>query len=111
MARLQREIVAELLSAQKDVEVVASNTPLEAARDAAAHSRAHVVILGNDDPRAVRSLLEGLPRLLVLTVADQELVAWRYGLAPYREPLGELSPSTLAGAIRRPEQLPRWWID
>jgi len=49
------------------------------------------VILGRDDAQAARALLRARPQLVVLTLADAELMAWRYGLAPYRERLGELS--------------------
>jgi hypothetical protein len=111
MPRLQREIITELLRAQREVEVVPSDALPGAAREAAARSRAHVVILGRDDPRAARALLEALPRLVVLTVADGELVAWRYGLTPYRERLGELSPAALTAGIEAREQLPPWWTD
>jgi hypothetical protein len=108
MPRLLREIVVELLRGRADVEVIETRAR-RAPREAAAASQAHVVILGRDDPAAVRGLLEALPRLVVLTVADREMVAWRYGLTPYRTRLGELSPAALAAGIELPDPLPAWW--
>ena len=106
LPRLQGEIVTELLHEQPDVEIVraSATTPLGAATAA----RANVVILGRDDRAVARGLLEALPRLVVLTLADRQLVAWRYGLTPSRERLGELSPATLTAAIRPPAH-PSWW--
>jgi DNA-binding NarL/FixJ family response regulator len=111
MPRLQREIVTELLRGQPDVEVIASGARADMAPEEAARSRAQVVILGRDDPRAARLLLEAMPRLLVLTVADQELVAWSYGLTPYRECLGELSAPALSTAIHARAGLCPWWTE
>lgn len=111
MPRLQREIVTELLRGQADVEVVSSEVPPESTAREAARSRAKVVILGRDDPRAVRALLEELPRMVVLTLAGRELTAWRHGLTPYRERLGELSPAALTAGIRARGPQPSWWTD
>jgi hypothetical protein len=97
LPRLQREIVIELLYDRADVEMVAADRP------------ADVVILGRDDPVSARALLEASPHLIVLSVADGELVAWRYGLTPYRECLGELSPATLSAGIEPRDPLPTWW--
>lgn len=117
MPRLQGELVAELLRGRADLQVIEPDarpmiepearlmTPCEEATV----SRAHVVILGRDDPDTARELLEVLPRLVVLTIADRELVAWRYGLTPYRERLGELSPAAVAAGIQPREPLPLWW--
>jgi hypothetical protein len=111
MPRLQREIVTELLRGQPHVEVIASSAPAGTIPEEAARSRATVVILGRDDPRAARRLLETLPRLLVLTLADRELTAWSYGLTPYRESLGELSAPALSAAIHARAGLPPWWTE
>src|SRR3954453_12871113 len=105
LPRLQREIVTELLLDRADVETVAPR----ALCAEAAHRRPDVVILGDDDPATARALLEATPRLVVLSIADGELVAWRYGLTPYREPLGELSPAALAAGIEPRDPLPSWW--
>ncbi len=109
MPRLQREIVTELLNAQRDVEVVATVSRPEEIREAAQRSNAEVVILGRDDPQAAGVLLSQLPRIVVLTVADGDAIAWRYGLTPYRERLGELSPAALTAGIHEREQPPPWW--
>lgn len=111
MPRLKRETVTELLRLQRGVEVVAAGIGASAVREAAVRGQAHVVIIGNDQQPTVRALLEALPRLVVLTVADPERVAWRYGLTPYRERLGDLSPAALTAGIRAREQLPAWWAD
>jgi hypothetical protein len=111
LPRFAREIVAELLRGQTtDVEVV-EGRGIATAQEEARTRGAHVVILGRDDPAAARELLEAHPRLLVLTVAGHELVAWRYALTPRRERLGELSPAVLATGIRRPEPHAAWWTD
>jgi hypothetical protein len=107
MPRFLREIITEILLARTDVEIIdASRSPL---REEATANRADVVILGRDDPAMARELLEALPRLIVLTVADRGLEAWRYGLTSYRERLGELSPSTLTAGIQLREPLSQWW--
>jgi hypothetical protein len=111
MPRLQREIISELLRARRDVEVVEGVAPEVSATEAAASNGADVVILGRDDAQKARALLEALPRLVVLTVADGDLVAWRYGLQPYRERLGELSPAVLSAALHPPDPLPSWWTE
>jgi hypothetical protein len=105
LPRLQREIVTELLLDRADVETVEA-TALCAEE---AHHRPDVVILGEDDPPMARALLEASPRLVVLTLADSELVAWRYGLTPYRACLGELSPAALSAGIEPRDPLPSWW--
>lgn len=109
MPRLQREIVTELLLGRADVEMIETGARPLTTREEATVSRADVVILGRDDPAAARALLEALPRLVVLTVADGDLVAWRYGLTPYRERLGELSPSALTVGIQLGEPVAPWW--
>lgn len=111
MPRLQRELVTELLRGRADVEVVISDVPPESVGSQAARSRARVVILGRDDPHTVRALLEALPRMVVLTLAGRELTAWRHGLSPYRERLGELSSAALTAGIRAPGPQPSWWTD
>ena len=105
LPRLQRELVTELLLARADVETVEASA-LCAEEE---HLRPDVVILGEDDPAMVRALLTASPRLVVLTLADSELVAWRYGLTPYRECLGELSPAALSAGIELRNPLPSWW--
>jgi hypothetical protein len=105
LPRLQREIVTELLRDRADVETVAPTALFEEA----ALRRPDVVILGEDDPALARALLEASPRLVVLSLADGELVAWRYGVTPYREPLGELSPAALSAGIGPRDPLPSWW--
>jgi DNA-binding NarL/FixJ family response regulator len=109
LPRLQREIVIGLLREETDVEVVEMPAEPREASAEAARSRADVLILGHDDPRGVGRILERLPRLVVLTLADGDLLAWRYGLNPYRERLGELSPAALNAAIRRRATMPAWW--
>jgi hypothetical protein len=105
LPRLQRELVTELLVERADVETVEATSLCEEAAD----RRPDVVIIGRDDPDLARALLEAHPKLVVLSVSDEELVAWRYGLTPYREPLGELSPAALAAGIEPRDPLPSWW--
>jgi hypothetical protein len=108
MSRLQREVVAELLRGRADVEIIETRGPLTP-QEHATISRANVVILGCDDPAAACALLETQPRLAVLTLADREMVAWRYGLTPYRRRLGELSPAALTSCIEPREATCPWW--
>lgn len=109
MPRLQRELVVELLRGDPSVDVVGGAATPGTVRAEAVRARAQVVIFGHDDPGTVGEVLERLPRLLVITVTDSQLVAWRYGLAPYRERLGELSPAALSAGIHARESLPAWW--
>jgi len=104
LPRLQRELVSELLTGRADVETVDATALCDEP-----DRRPDVVILGEDDPAMARALLEAWPRLVVLTVSDRELVAWRYGLVPHRECLGELSPVVLAAAIAPRPRHPSWW--
>jgi hypothetical protein len=109
MPHMQRDIVTELLRARADVEAVdAISGTATLPADVTARA-VDVVILGRDDPATARALLEASPRLVVLSVADDELIAWRYGLTPFREPLGELSPAVLTAAIEHRDPLPSWW--
>jgi hypothetical protein len=105
LPRLQREIVTALLLDRADTETVEATALYEETE----RRRPDVVILGQDDPATARVLLEAWPRLIVLTLVDSELVAWRYGLTPYRECLGELSPATLSAGIEPRGPLPSWW--
>jgi hypothetical protein len=105
LPRLHREIVTELLLDRADVEAVDAT----ALRDETAARRPDAVILGTDDPALARTLLEAWPRLVVLTISDRTLVAWRHGLTPYRECLGELSPAVLAAGIEPRDRPPSWW--
>jgi hypothetical protein len=109
MPRMQREIVIELLLDRADVETVETSARTATLCEEATGRGVDVVILGRDDPAAARALLEVSPRLVVLSVADGELIAWRYGLTPYREPLGELSPAALTAGIEPRDPLPSWW--
>ncbi len=111
MPRLQRELVTELLRPDFEVDVAVPDSSSDTIREAAAARGTHVVILGRDDPPTARALLEALPRLVVLSVADSEFVSWRYGLAPYRERLGKVSPAALTAVIRAREPSPPWWTD
>ena len=109
MPRLQREIVSELLVDRADVETFETPARNASLCEEARCRQAHVVILGRDDPATARALLETSPHLVVLSIADSELTAWRYGLTPYRESLGELSPAALAAGIEPRDPLPTWW--
>jgi hypothetical protein len=109
LPRLQREIVSELLRDRADVEAI--EAPTAALCQEATRRRADVVIIGRDDRAAARALLEASPRLVVLTLSNGALVAWRHGLTPYRECLGELSPAALAAGIEPRDPLPTWWTD
>jgi len=100
-----------VLRVRRDVEVVSAGRRQGPTTERAAKCRAQVVILGRDDAQAARALLRARPQLVVLTLADAELMAWRYVLTPYRERLGELSPAALTAVIRAREQLPAWWSD
>lgn len=111
MPRLQRDMITEVLAVQGGVEVVVSDASAREMWEAVEFSRAQVVVLGRDDPRVARTLLELVPRLVVLTVADPALVAWRYGLNPYRERLGDVTPAALTAGIQPRPQLPAWWTD
>lgn len=95
------DIVVQSLASHADVQIVRAP---DAIGLAAAVQRADAdVIVGTEGEvplPEVCSLLDDHPRVRVFTLAVDARMAWLYELRPERVPLGEVSPSRLAEAIR-----------
>jgi DNA-binding NarL/FixJ family response regulator len=96
-----RDIIEEILDAQKDMIVVGDVSGDVALAEAAARTRADFVIRGqgHDDPE-VEALLAARPGLKVLSVEGDGRLSYLSELRPRVSPLGELSPQTLLDSIR-----------
>lgn len=108
LPRMLRDIVAELIGAQPDMDVVdASAVPALGAAlpELARRVRPHVVIVGGGHDAQARSalgdaLLRQAPELRVLALGADGRRAWLYEMRPCEVPLGEVSPAVLLTAIR-----------
>jgi DNA-binding NarL/FixJ family response regulator len=97
-----REILAELLQAQDDIQLVEASGPDEAAR---AHAPEPDVLIvsaeAGTQARVARCILRLFPACKVLTLAGEACDASLHELRPYERPLGEMSPPRLLQTIRR----------
>jgi DNA-binding NarL/FixJ family response regulator len=111
LPRLLQEIVTDALKGEEEVEVVGVVDLAEDLARTARSTEATVVILGDDDPSVVVSLLERQPRLGVLAVGADARESWLYALRPERVRLGDLSPRSLVSAVRDAAQpgAQEWW--
>lgn len=94
--RMLREILAELLDAQDDVQLV------EGPGDNAPEPDVLIVSAPEGaQGRVALDVLRLFPACKVLTLAGEACDASLYELRPYARPLGELSPPRLLQIIRR----------
>jgi hypothetical protein len=95
------DIVIQSLTPHADVEIVRA-ADARGLAGAVRETGAEVVVgtEGELPLHEVRSVLDDQPRARVFTLAPDARMAWLYELRPERVPLGELSPSRLAEAIR-----------
>jgi hypothetical protein len=94
-----RDIVAETLSTEGDMEVVDEVLDDDSLTCSLEHS--DVVIVGTDDPSLAARLLEEHPHLKVLAVRGHGRESLLYQLRPQRVSLGEISPQKLIDEIRK----------
>jgi hypothetical protein len=95
------DIVVQSLAPHPDVEIVRAPDARDLAGAVQASGAEAVVGTEGELPlREVCSLLDDHPRARVFTLDPDARMAWLYELRPERVPLGELSPSRLAEAIR-----------
>lgn len=101
--RMLREILAELLRAQDDIQLVEGSGLDEAVRDA--HAPEPDVLIVSAEPgtqsRVALGALRLFPACRVLMLAGESCEASLYELRPYERPLGELTPPRLLQIIRR----------
>jgi hypothetical protein len=102
MPRLQIDIIQAALANEPAVELV-GDVPGDAADGALAATGADVAILGDGDepPLTPLGLLDGHPRLKVLSVSGTGGTAMLYEYRPVVTRLGEASPRALVDAILR----------
>ena len=97
-----RDIVARLLTAEENLEVVGEGDPRDLSAALAAFG-VDVVVLGcvdPEEPEISQRLLRAHPFLKVLAVAMECRQAVLHELRPHRTILGELTPENLLAAIR-----------
>jgi DNA-binding NarL/FixJ family response regulator len=100
LPRMRRDIIADVLAMQSDMEVVGEVAALGELVEAVERGGADVLVIGRDDAALAAGLLERRPRLKVLAVAEEGRACSIYELRPRRVELGELSPQLLVDAIR-----------
>jgi DNA-binding NarL/FixJ family response regulator len=99
LPRMRRDIIADLLDSQSDMEVV-GDVPTGLLAEAVSDRQADVLLIGRDDSPLAEELLERRPRLKVFAVADHGRECSLYELRPHRVEFGEVSPDELVAAIR-----------
>src|SRR5437870_12852766 len=110
MPRMLCDIVADVLSAEPDMEVVGVLSSRGKLRATVAETRADVVVLALGDsrlPKDCERLLRAHPRLRVLGVTSEGRRGFLFGLRPLKASLGELSPQRLVNAIRTTDRMGR----
>jgi hypothetical protein len=97
-----REIVATIVGAEPDLELVGEVDDPEALVAHSERTRPDLVITGAD-PALVRvshQLLDDFPSLRILEVDAEGDRGFLYELYPRRKKLGELSPESLLAVVR-----------
>src|SRR5438876_12063609 len=110
MPRMLSDILADVLSAEPDMEVVGVLSSRGKLRATVAETRADVVVLALGDsrlPKDCERLLRAHPRLRVLGVTSEGRRGCLFGLRPLKASLGELSPQRLVNAIRTTDRMKR----
>ena len=108
MPRMLCDILADVLSAEPDMEVVGVLSSRGKLRATVAETRADVVVLALGDsrlPKDCERLLRAHPRLRVLGVTSEGRRGFLFGLRPLKASLGELSPQRLVNAIRTTDRM------
>jgi DNA-binding NarL/FixJ family response regulator len=103
MPRILCDILADVLSAEPDMEVVGVLSHRGKLRATVAETRADVVVLALGDSRLPEDcgrLLRAHPRIRVLGVTSEGRRGFLFGLRPLKASLGELSPQGLVKTIR-----------
>ncbi len=101
--KLLGDILAKVIAAEGDMELVRHEGSDEAIVATACRSGAHVVIVGEVSRRlydVFDRLLDHRPRTRILSLTGDGQKAFLYRLRPELVELGELSPETLIAAIR-----------
>jgi DNA-binding NarL/FixJ family response regulator len=103
MPRMMREIVATVVGAEPDLELVGEIEGPETLTAGARRTRPDLVIAGADPAlgHLSRQLLGGHPRLRILEVDVEGRRGYLYELSPRRRSLGELSPKSLLAVARQ----------
>ncbi len=101
MPALLRDILAQTLGAQLDMEVIGElGGGIELLVDA---GRADVVVIGLDQldlPGIATNLLVEYPHLVLLAMTTDGRAAALFELRPQQTPIGDVSPQGLVDAIR-----------
>jgi DNA-binding NarL/FixJ family response regulator len=102
------DILADVLSAEPDMEVVGVLSSRGKLQAMVAETRADVVVLALQDselPEDCGRLLRAHPRIRVLGVASDGRRGFLYELGPLKASLGELSPQGLVKTIRTTDRI------
>jgi chemotaxis response regulator CheB len=101
--RMLRDIIAETLASEPDIEMVGEIGDRESLLPRVGEIKPDVVILQLDHPDRVdecRTLLYTMPQLNALAMSREGRDAFLYALRPHQTPLGNLSRDGLVTAIR-----------
>jgi DNA-binding NarL/FixJ family response regulator len=107
---LLREIIAEIIADEDDMEVVGEVSDHDGLVELAERTDATFVIAGLTHPEldaVYEELLTERPATRVLAVGREGRRSTLYELRPHAEPVGELSPEMLLAAIRGGETVKR----
>ncbi len=105
-SKFLRSLVRDIVADAGDVEIVGERDSEPGTVDAEAATDADFVIVSVRDPALADihlTLLDQRPSARVLAVAGSGEEASLWELCPTRTRIGDISPETLLGAIRRPD--------
>lgn len=103
MPRMMRDIIRDITSSHKDIDVIAELAQRDELIEAAIRTRADVVVVGKvtgSGQDEYRDLLRKRPRLKILAISADGRRGFLHELQPRVIPLGEVSPDSLIEAIR-----------
>jgi DNA-binding NarL/FixJ family response regulator len=102
MPRMMRDIIASIVGAEPDLELVGEIDEPEWLPTGARRTRPDLVIAGATPglARVSRQLLGDYPRLRIIEVEAEGRRGSLYELSPRRRKLGELSPESLVAVAR-----------
>lgn len=103
MPRMMRDIIRDITSSHKDIDVIAELAHRDELTKTAIRTRADVVVVGKaagDGHEDYRDLLRKRPRLKILAISADGRRGFLHELQPRVVPLGEVSPDSLIEAIR-----------